>query len=143
MDIEKLAEAAGAAFVTGHRTDGEAFRKVADDAPEWITDLVRDAAHAGGKVFPNDWRYECVEDCLTAIAGGSEDAPEGDIYTKALLAWFSGDPDALDYCDRAAEEGYVSADASMLDRITAGQALLIGDIFAAVVDTLNARAEED
>lgn len=143
MEIETIAREAAAAFVTGHRENGEAFRKVADDAPAWITDLVRDAAHAGGWVFPSDWRYKAVEDCLTAIAEGDDTPPEGDVYTSAQLAWLASDGEAVVYCDRAAEEGLVSDRAGLLDRIAAGQALLLSDIFGAVQAALEERAESE
>lgn len=136
--IETMAAEASAAFAHGVR---EGCRTLREGAPEWIRDLVRDAAHDGGSALPSDWRWVAAEACLDAIAEGSEDPPEPDVYTGELVAWLA-ENGALDACDRAVDEGFCADGASMTDRIQAGQALMLREIMDAIRAALEARVEE-
>ncbi len=142
MDTETLARLVSDAFEGATRDNGDSYRRIRDGAPEWITELVRDCAHSGGSCLPSDWRYEAAEACADALAEGSEDAPEPDIYTGHLIRWL-GERGAVDACDQAREDGLVSEDAGMVERIQAGQAVVLSEIMDAMRAALEARAEED
>jgi hypothetical protein len=77
---------------TKTRDNGEYFVHLKDDAPEWLSDAVRDA-HQG--TLPNDWIYaECLaaveafdfgdfdEDYIHEHADGRVD-----VYTRELYQW--------------------------------------------------------
>jgi hypothetical protein len=42
----------------------------ADGAPPWFTDVCR---HAHGGMMPDDWRYEFIQDALSAIEDGADE----------------------------------------------------------------------
>ena len=77
----------------------------ADGAPQWFTDLCH-AAHGG--MMPDDWRYEFIQDALSAIEDGAdEDRLDLDAlypYTADRLAWLASHLDRPGYCDEAAAE---------------------------------------
>ena len=77
----------------------------ADDAPAWFTDLCH-AAHGG--MMPDDWRYEFIQDALSALGDGAdEDRLDLDAlypYTADRLDWLASHLDRPGYCDEAAEE---------------------------------------
>ena len=57
-------------FTGGKRDNGDTFRKLKDGAPEWLSDLVREAH---GDMMPDDYRYGMIEGAIDAIAEGDED----------------------------------------------------------------------
>lgn len=57
------------AFERATRTDGTAFVKLSSDAPEWMTDAVRDS-HA--RALPDDYVYSLCEECADGIAEHSD-----------------------------------------------------------------------
>lgn len=81
------------------------IRILKDDAPDWVRSLVL-AAH--GDMGPDDWRYEAIEDALSAVEQDGEDAAlEPDIYTWGLTRWLNSRADRYAYCDDAVNEGYI------------------------------------
>jgi hypothetical protein len=91
----------GSYFVDATRTDGTTFVKLAEDAPEWLAEALREA-HAGD--LPDDWGYAQCRDACAAYDDGalslSEDGDDVheyadnavDIYTKDRYQW------AADHC---------------------------------------------
>jgi hypothetical protein len=77
----------------------------ADGAPDWFTDLCHHA-HAG--MMPDDWRYEFIQDALSAIEDGAdEDRLDLDAlypYTADRLGWLASHLDRPGYCDEAAAD---------------------------------------
>jgi hypothetical protein len=75
----------------------------ADDVPEWFTDLCH---HAHGSMMPDDWRYEFIQDALSALEDGAdEDRLDLDglyPYTADRFDWLSSHLDRPAYCDAAA-----------------------------------------
>ena len=103
-------------FTTDHRTDGTAFVRLTDDAPEWLTDAVRDA-HDGES--PDDWRYETLaaiaarideyeqygSDSMGSLDVAAFDIADGltDVYTHNLLLWVAGNLNRTFYVDELLE----------------------------------------
>lgn len=104
-------------FKIDNRANGEAFVKLADDAPEWVLDAVREA-HDGE--FPDDWRYEMCERIFDGWHDGDWNPDDDDsmyefadaavdIYNMARLQWLAGHLERAAYCDEAvAEYGWES-----------------------------------
>jgi hypothetical protein len=132
-----------AAFETRTRDNGDTFRCLKDDAPEWMTDV----CHAGhGDMMPDDWRYRMIEAACDAIAEGADDSHEAadsfvPIYNGDRLEWLASNLTRTGYCDDAANEGLVAADATILDRIAAGIYAEFQEAFAAVLEALEGEAE--
>lgn len=106
--IQELARIAYDSIESAERQNGGSFLRVKDDAPDWVTDLIRDAAHDRAHVLPSDERYSIAADALESIADGATpddwDSIEGDCYTSDLIAWLS-EPGAIDACDDVLAEG--------------------------------------
>ncbi len=82
-------------FVIHTRADGETHTKLADDAPAWLEDAVREA-HQGD--LPNDWVYAECRAAAEAFDAGDLAAAEDDcvhdhadarveVYTRELYQW--------------------------------------------------------
>lgn len=150
LTIDQLAGEAYAAFEARQRDDDTSYVTLRDDAPGWLHDLVR-AAH--GDMLPDDWRYASIRAALGAINDAGEGADlddlahewaDGhvDVYTGARLAWLASDLNRAGYCDDAVDEGLVSPDAGIVDRIGAGQYAESLEVYAAVLEGLTAQLEE-
>lgn len=157
--LTRLASEAGGQFVGKLRADGANYVKLTDGAPGWVGDLVY-RAHAGdpAPMLPDDWRYAWALEALDMIAeeldpetagvdAEVEDMVDGFAdrvadYTSELLAWLDSHSARSGYCDQAREEGYVEPEASIIDRIRAGQYLERREVFVLVLDALRKRAAE-
>lgn len=84
-------------FVIHTRADGETHTKLADDAPAWLEDAVREA-HQGD--LPNDWVYAECRAAAEAFDAGDLAAVEDnddcvhdhadarvEVYTRELYQW--------------------------------------------------------
>jgi hypothetical protein len=141
--IQELAKEAGSYFVGAKRDSGTTFRKLKDERPEWVYELVREAH---GDMLPDDWRYEAIETVLEAIEGidDPDDHPtfEPDVYNSDLYKWLSSHSNRSAYCDAAADEGSLSERASMADRLMAGQVMEYEEIYGSVIQSLRDRLDE-
>lgn len=87
--LAELARVLAESFTTDERNEpnemGEkTFTKLVDEAPQWITDAIRDA-HEGGEIFPHDWIYaEC-----SAMADHMNET-EPDSWDDAVSEWADG-----------------------------------------------------
>jgi hypothetical protein len=75
------------------------------NAPRWVEDVIR-AAHDGGKMPPDNYRYEFIAECLDYIIEEMEDPDEppefeADVYTSDLMEWLSSRSDRTWYVDEA------------------------------------------
>jgi hypothetical protein len=140
-EVDELAREAAGWFATGERDDGSRYVYLKDEAPSWIGDLVYEAH--GGLFLPDDWRYECIQDALYAIAdGGDEDehefADRVDVYTGDLLAWVASNLNRPGYCDEAQSEGIAEEGIDVIRLITLGQYMerreVYGLTYRALVD---------
>jgi hypothetical protein len=63
--IPELAKQLSDAFVTNKRSDGAEFVHLADNSPQWMTDVIR-AVH--GDKLPDDTTYPFIERSANALA---------------------------------------------------------------------------
>jgi len=150
--IARLARSATAYFTTKEvERDGTKTTIVVytDDAPEWLTDLTREA-HNAGAMLPDDGRYMQIRSALDAIADESATLDdhhewadsEIDAYTGARIAWLA-QGNRYTYCDQAQEEGVAEPGASILDLIAAGQYMEACETFASVWASLDDAAGDN
>src|SRR3990167_6138481 len=107
--VIELAEKNEHFFVSKSRKkegDDSEYTSLADDAPEWLRDIVHDAHES---MLPDDWKHEFISDAFDAIAGGEPgdlDSPEleADIYNHDLLRWLSSNLNRISFVDEAIEE---------------------------------------
>jgi hypothetical protein len=93
------------------RDDGTVHRRFKDGRPEWLQDLAY-AAHDNGDIWPDDWRYEFIEEALDALADADPDADpeevlyeiEPDIYTSDLTRWLDSSNSRVFYLTEVLEE---------------------------------------
>lgn len=134
--FETAHRSAHPAYVHSGDEDGDAYVRVIEGAPGWVTDLCH---HAHGEMFPDDWRYRAIRDALEAImeADDLDDAgaeyADGmvDVYTGARLAWLSSNLNRVGYCDDAQDE-YGSEDQSVTALIGQGQYQEASEVFGLV-----------
>lgn len=55
MDIQKLANEVLKMMTQGTRDNGETFKHLKDDAPDWMQDLCHEAH---GRMLPDDHKYQ-------------------------------------------------------------------------------------
>ncbi len=106
------------AFTTRKRDDGDQFTTLDNDAPDWMTDVVREAH---GDMLPDDWRYKMISECADALAERDpSDWQEEDfeicdglvdVYHSELLDWLSSHNGRSAFIDEAREEGLIADDA--------------------------------
>ena len=145
--IAVVATDALAFFTTATRNDGVEFVKLAEDAPEWVSDMVF-ACHDGG--LPNDWTYEVVRNAVEWLSEGNDPSDSGDfcddqvdVYTSNLLAWLAGGPRRCDSCDLASDDYGAPEPDTMVNRIMRGQFYEASEIFSQVVYELNEQATDE
>lgn len=119
-------------FSEGMR-DGKRFYSITHDAPEEVTDLVRDCHD---EELPNDWRYDVIvsllfdikntenldSDKLSDIVDGQVDA-----FNSDLAQWLAYMPARSAYID-AARDDFGGLDNDIYKQIQAGQYVCIKDM---------------
>ena len=159
VTIQDLSETAAASFEDGQRENGTKFRRFATDIEAnpivaWSQDLSK-AAHCDGDMWPDDHRFDMIEDALDTIAATDpdDDLDDGDISlefaTSAVsvsnpdrFAWLASHCMRAGYCDEALSEGLVTEDTDMTDRIAAGWYIEALEVFNQVLAFLTAKADE-
>ena len=120
------------AFILDHRSDGSEFWRFTDEARQSVDDLATFVSELHDEELPNDWRYETIVDICEAIAEYDADTEWSDaaheiadslvsVFTFQLTEWIADYGSRLSYCDQVLEDGLISADASMYDRLIVGQ----------------------
>lgn len=139
-DMQKVAGEALAYFVRKPGTDERpAFFTLTDDAPEWITALVREAH---GDMLPDDFRYEAIRHAVSYIEEvGDEENAHGfadsmvDVYTSDLLAWLGSNTQRVGYVDEARSE--LGGRNSIIEEIAQGQYEELSEVYHSVYASLN------
>lgn len=147
MTIDDLAKEAISAFELRTRRPSpdaaeEAFYTIKDNAPEWIKGAVREAH---GDDLPNDYAWRVCGEAFQAIVDGinrDEFADDVDVLTHELLEWAGSLLSRLGYCEQAREAGLVNEDATIDERLMAGQYIERGEIFDAILEALTEQADE-
>lgn len=147
MNVQELAQLAYDSLESRTRAtadgSGERFITTKDDAPDWVSDLIRDAAHSSARYLPDDYLYDIAQDMLEQIADGagpdSWDSCEGDPYTSNLVRWMQV-PGAIDACDDVLAMGLEFQ--SMTDIIMYAQGHQKEQIRQAIYDWLTEHEEE-
>ena len=113
-----------------------------DDAPEWVTQLVKEAH---GEMFPDDYKYKFVVDALEALADADdidtaeEIMREGiELYTYKLIHWVQSHTDRLAMANEHGKEFEADTIEAFL---TGGQFNERWDVFSLVLSTLETLAE--
>ncbi len=146
--IHELAQEAYASFERAERADGTLYTRTRGDAPDWVSDLVREA-HVG--MLPDDWRYETIREACGAIEDADEDAELDDlphefangmdVYTHDLVAWLGSHGGRPGYCDEATEEFGSPVPDTIDRRIMLGQYAERLELFGLVLEFLRERAK--
>jgi hypothetical protein len=151
MTLGKLAGEAYGCFEARKRLDGESYVALRDDAPEWLSGLVR-AAH--GDMLPDDWRYDAIHSALGFLHDTDPDSEDEawdlsgefadsnvDVYTGPRLAWLASNLQRAGYCDSAAAEFGADDDASITEQVGLGQYAESSEVFGEVLRGLVERLE--
>ena len=114
-----------------------------DGCPRWFTDLCH-AAH--GSMMPDDWRYEFIQDALSALGDGAdEDRLDLDAlypYTADRLSWLASHLDRPGYCDEAAADAG-GPPADILAFVARGMDRELREVFDRVRSELEEMAREE
>jgi|ERR1051326_8938694 hypothetical protein len=150
MELQEIATEAAEWFETAKRPaivedhDGDGFTRVKDGAPEWVTELVREAH---GDMLPDDWRYDCIRAAVDWMAEGNGEDEAGefadsqvDVYTSARIAWLGSHAARPGYCDEAADE-LGSEGQDIIGRIALGQYAEAEEVFHSVMVSLGMRSD--
>ena len=124
------------------RMPDEYFYILKDDAPEWLTQLVKEVH---GEMFPDDYKYKFVVDALEALADADdidtaeEIMREGiELYTYKLIHWVQSHTDRLAMANEHGKEFEADTIEAFL---TGGQFNERWDVFSLVLSTLETLAE--
>lgn len=145
MTIQDLANKMLEQFETKGREGGGTFQTLKDAAPDWMTDVCREAHD---DFLPDDFIYSVIVDSLEALTNYDDesearDSLEPDIYNRDLLAWVSSNLHRAGYVNDAVSEGMV--DLTSFDLFSALQAGQIQEkqvIFDGVVRALTDKLDE-
>lgn len=117
-DLQELAEEAGKLFIKANRPDGSQFTKLDHSAPEWLSDLVREAH---GEMLPDDYKYEFIEEALSAIEDNyNKDQASDNVYeqldtvTSRLTRWLASSIARVAYCDEVLENSSIETTNELL-----------------------------
>ena len=154
--IAELAAQAAGWFETAERppeagkTEGQAFVRLKDGAPDWITDLMH-STHHDCDILPDDWKYEYTQDALEILAecGDDEDRAqdraiewEPDCYNGELLRWVGSHTERAGYVEESVRDsGMEAKDFDFWRALACGQAREFDEVFQAVLSFLRRRAE--
>lgn len=133
----KAAEQFSAAFMRDTRPDGETFIRLEDDAPEWMTDAIREAH---GRMLPDDVKYTMCEEVAERLADRDSDEWDDaqgeecdslvDVYNGDLIKWLGSHGTRAAYIDEAQEEGLIDPNADTFKRLQIGQYMEYAEIWS-------------
>ncbi len=144
--VEELAKQANAGLERRKRNDDDrrGYITAKDDAPEWLQDLCR---HAHANMFPDDWKYEFIQDALAMLEDDADaegrDMDEAYPYTADRLHWLASSLERPGYCDEAAEEYGLPKKPNILAFIAIGMQQEANEVFDLVKSWIEERAEEE
>ena len=144
MTIQELASVAYDALERRTRNDGTTFVCKSDNAPEWVDELCQ-AAH--GDMFPDDWRYEAIQELLGSISDCDDiddlyDELKPEIWNSDRYEWLASNLRRASYVDEAVSE-YGWPDGGIADAIGYGQLWEYREVFDALREFLTEHLEQD
>lgn len=125
--IIELARRMNYAFELRTRDNEDRFWCLADYAPQWMSDIIREVHDS---VWPDDYIYRWIQDTVDALANiydirYIDDTLyniEGDIYNDKLLLWLQRGTNSTDYMERVLSEGIVdTASYGFFDHVMSAQ----------------------
>jgi predicted DNA-binding protein len=143
VTVQELADEYYKNFEKKKRDNGEEFWVKKDGAPEELGELVREAH---GDMFPDDYKYEFIEEALARISEtedeNSLESPElePDVYTHDRLKWLSSNLGRPYYVDEAIKD-FGKAD-TIIDDIGMGQLKEKEEVYFAVLQGLKKILED-
>lgn len=144
--VQELAESYLKHFQTGKRDDGSSYVSLSDDAPEQLTELVR---NAHGRMLPDDYKFQFVQDALQAIADSSEgeeqdaiNSMEAEHRNSELLAWLGSNLSRSSYVDDDAIGNYGHSDGGIFGDIQRGMQCELEEVANSVLESLNSILED-
>jgi len=152
-EFQKVAGEAYDWFETAYRGDDpdEPFVRTKDGAPEWVKDLAREAH---GEMFPDDWRYDAIQNACGAIHDASEGSYTGDVgsefadsavdvYNAARFNWLASNIQRQFYVDDAVSDFGHDPERGVTDAIGLGQYQEATEIFYSVATSLGEQIEDE
>lgn len=139
--IQELAREGSAFLTTSTRPDGSTFYRLADNAPQWVSDLVY-SAH--GDMMPDDYRYRWSAYALDAFAEYDDhqtaiDDIQAEPYNSQLLSWVSSNLYRMAWVDEAISEGCCE---TLSEALSWGQAAEMREVYYSVLESLVTELEE-
>lgn len=145
MELQDAAKLMLEQFETKRRDSGESFKALKDSAPDWMTDVCRDAH---GRKLPDDFVFEVIVDSLNALVDYDDtqeanDSLEADFGNADLLAWVSSNLSRASYVNDAVQEfGMSESDFDLFKALQMGQLAEKQEIFGEVLDSLTEKLDE-
>jgi len=144
--VQELAQSYLKHFKRGTRDNGDSYISLDDDAPEQLTDLVREAH---GRMMPDDYKYQFVQDALQAIADSSEGEEhraiaelEAEHRNSELLAWLGSNLSRSSYVDDEAVGQFGHSDGGIFGDIQRGMQCELEEVANSVLESLNSILED-
>lgn len=155
--VVELVDVSLKSLESGTRTDGSKYIYFADNSPEWVNTLVREAHNDGGRL-PSDSIFELVKDVFNAISDGAanyeddndaqsslEDIPsdgylEADIYNSDLMRWLADGNE--EYVERALDEYGWESGGNFFSLLQQAQGVQLEEIFQNALRALIDVADE-
>lgn len=149
--LQDAATEAAQSFTVSQRPDGTGTYIHTHHAPEWVVDMVREAH---GDMLPDDLRYEMVRDAVDHVAdqvtiGDDMDEWADDFCdcvaceTTTRTAWLASHLSRIGYVDEYLQEtGAAVGEEGISGLLAGGMYLERREVFASVLESLKARAEE-
>lgn len=148
-DRQTIAQAFADAFESATRDNGEAFYRLKDGSPGWMSDAIRDA-HDSGNIFPHDWIYDACDTMVSQMADSDPDQWEDyagewadsavDAYNADRAAWLASHLAFGVIVDEAVDE-FGHSDQGIYGDIGIGQYCLLRNIADALIQAVTAQAE--
>jgi hypothetical protein len=137
-------------FQTKTRDSGGAFVTRMDDAPEWLTDVCREAHN---DMLPDDWKYAAISAAFDRLAECDEtddlddvahEWADGyvDVYNSDLADWLASHNARGDYCDEARKEWGSTDGADTWTMLQRGQYREAHEVFDLVLAGLRERLDD-
>lgn len=145
MELQDAAKLMLEQFETKRRDSGETFLTLKDSAPDWMTDVCRDAH---GRKLPDDFVFEVIFESLHALLDHDDtqeanDSLEADFGNADLLAWVSSNLGRASYVNDAVREYGLDADSfDLFKTLQLGQLAEKQEIFGEMLDSLTDKLDE-